>query len=441
MKKKLCAFCFFSNVCVCFLYQLLSQEPCLALCSRVYTDARVHTHMDTRGVMTCHNGGVVDDEARMTAELQAAMLADDGDGDAIMYVQRRLFPTADAAAATTSTGAGRRPGGPDADNNGLLGILFQPIAGDAGGSATSPAGEGLAVRCLQFSILDAESVSQMAAAVVTNPSTAEVPGCLSDLRMGASSVTNRPCQSCGASHHNCPGHFGCIRLPHPVLNPLFVSLVTTVLQTVCVRCHRLRLSPYFIQSMFPLPAVRAGALRLLQRLKSIAMLCARQTRCQFCRAELLVFKQQGLVVLASRRPTQMAAAAAAATQPQQQPPPSDPASPVSAAASKAFSRSPPIIGASPVVVPTTHIFSILVQMPDIDIHALGFVGFSNHPCGVDGSCLFFFFSPSVRSLSDPPPVLVRSGPCHRQCGDALRSGAATRQPAVHAHPRPPFRFE
>lgn len=67
-----------------------------------------------------------------------------------------------------------------------------------------------------------------------------------------------------------PGHFGRIVLPHPVINPLFVSLLVSVLQSICVNCHRLRLSPHYVN------LVVAPRCRLLARLKTVSALCLRQ---------------------------------------------------------------------------------------------------------------------------------------------------------------------
>ena len=133
---------------------------------------------------------------------------------------------------------------------------------------------------------------------------------------------------------NCPGHFGRIGLPHAVINPLFVGLLTVVLQTVCMNCQRLRISPYYLQAAFPMKS------RSLHRLKAIGALCSRQTFCQFCQAMVLSFKQQGISIMA--RPTLLD-------------------------------------GAALVMVPANIIFSVLVRLPDIDIAALGF-GSHNHPC-------------------------------------------------------------
>ena len=36
------------------------------------------------------------------------------------------------------------------------------------------------------------------------------------------------CESCGQSERNCPGHFGHIRLPVPVFNPMFFKTLLQV---------------------------------------------------------------------------------------------------------------------------------------------------------------------------------------------------------------------
>ena len=93
------------------------------------------------------------------------------------------------------------------------------------------------------------------------------------------------------------GHFGCIQLPYPVLNPMFLSLLVAVLQVHCINCHRLRLSPFYVNFLFP-PGSNNTGLRQLRRLKAIAALCSRQNFCAFCKAPTLSFKQQGLAITA-----------------------------------------------------------------------------------------------------------------------------------------------
>lgn len=96
---------------------------------------------------------------------------------------------------------------------------------------------------------------------------------------------------------NCPGHFGRIVLPHPVLNPMFIPLLVAVLQTVCIHCHRLRLSPYYVATLLPRTSLRTSVGHLA-RLKQIHNMCSRQIRCQFCGARLLTFKQNGITIYA-----------------------------------------------------------------------------------------------------------------------------------------------
>jgi hypothetical protein len=154
-------------------------------------------------------------------------------------------------------------------------LLFHPIAGDSAAHEQQSHWPPLLVpRGLQFGILDEPSpprahesgglasatIASLAVANVTNPSSTETPGSLSDQRMGASPNHSGLCHTCRQQHHNCPGHFGRIALPcaswsrrtgptswvHPVINPLFVSLLVTVLQGCCMNCNRLRLSPHYV---------------------------------------------------------------------------------------------------------------------------------------------------------------------------------------------------
>ena len=192
--------------------------------------------------------------------------------DVVLYTQQRIFIDDDGD-------GGRPPVVPSGDaaiSNLIRTNIFQPIAGGRLPDEVPPVAGIL--RGMQFGLLDAETTLRMASTIVTNPACVEQPRSLMDLRMGASAVSNLPCESCHENHHNCPGHFGCIRLPMPVVNPLFVGMLVGVLNTLCVACCRLRLSPHYINAMV---VHRAGTgLRLLRRLKAIAALCVRQTHCR-----------------------------------------------------------------------------------------------------------------------------------------------------------------
>jgi DNA-directed RNA polymerase beta' subunit len=300
--------------------------------------------------------------------MAAKILADEVK-EVVPYVQRRITtPTVNRGGDT------------------LHALLFHPIAGDSlavdhqHAAPAAELSELLALRHLQFGILDTRTIDELAVVTVTNPACTDTPGALADSRMGASPGRTGACQTCGQQHHNCPdqatigpigpmvpglGHFGRILLPHPVVNPLFVTLLTAVLQTTCMNCHRLRLSPLYVSTMLP------GRARQLQRIKAIGLLCVRQAqclcagidagmpaqsrvssamrprsgnnRCSDCFLSTLVFKQQGICITARRTDTPTG---------------------------------------SYVIVPASVIFASLVRLTEADLGALGFGGSvnSNHPC-------------------------------------------------------------
>ena len=151
------------------------------------------------------------------------------------YVQRRLIVPEEMGNRTERSDPSSSYG------EELHALLFHPIAGDSCQSKGEPKRVGLppllCLKRLQFGLLDAKTMVDLSVAVITSPSCNLNPGCLNDLRMGAG-VGGKACQTCGHHHHNCPGHFGRIQLPHPVINPLFVGLLIrfffSVSQTTCL---------------------------------------------------------------------------------------------------------------------------------------------------------------------------------------------------------------
>lgn len=47
------------------------------------------------------------------------------------------------------------------------------------------------------------------------------------------------CETCGNDSNGCPGHFGYIELPYPVINPVYLTYVTDMLKCVCYGCSSL----------------------------------------------------------------------------------------------------------------------------------------------------------------------------------------------------------
>lgn len=52
------------------------------------------------------------------------------------------------------------------------------------------------------------------------------------------------CSTCGHNNYKCPGHFGHIELPVPVVNPLFHKALSMLLKLSCLSCFTLQVPPY-----------------------------------------------------------------------------------------------------------------------------------------------------------------------------------------------------
>lgn len=55
---------------------------------------------------------------------------------------------------------------------------------------------------------------------------------------------SEPCGTCGGNIHTCPGHFGHIELPMPVVNPLFHKGLSMLIKLSCLSCFTLQIPPY-----------------------------------------------------------------------------------------------------------------------------------------------------------------------------------------------------
>eukprot|EP00177_Eucheuma_denticulatum_P001588 GFKZ01002840.1.p1 GENE.GFKZ01002840.1~~GFKZ01002840.1.p1 ORF type:complete len:1684 (-),score=219.39 GFKZ01002840.1:1449-6500(-) len=66
---------------------------------------------------------------------------------------------------------------------------------------------------------------------------------LYDPALGPVSFEDGLCVTCGLSYSSCPGHFGHIELPVPIVNPLLSKLVLKILRSSCWRCPLLLVFP------------------------------------------------------------------------------------------------------------------------------------------------------------------------------------------------------
>ncbi|KAJ2880176.1 hypothetical protein H4R27_004882 [Coemansia aciculifera] len=94
---------------------------------------------------------------------------------------------------------------------------------------------------VSFTFYEPSEVRRMSVKQVVNPVLLDslrnpTKGGLYDQAMGPFSK-NHLCATCSLSHFNCPGHFGHIELPAPVINPMMFDTMYRFLQGCCPYCH------------------------------------------------------------------------------------------------------------------------------------------------------------------------------------------------------------
>ena len=108
--------------------------------------------------------------------------------------------------------------------------------------------ETLFIKHLEFGTMSTDEVLEASVCLVTSAKyNAEEPeGTVYDPRMG----TVEPgvnCVTCMRDHKTCPGHFGHMILPTPVVHPLHYKFVLSVLRCFCHKCGLLLLSQGLIE--------------------------------------------------------------------------------------------------------------------------------------------------------------------------------------------------
>ncbi|KAJ2853076.1 hypothetical protein J3B02_003299, partial [Coemansia erecta] len=95
---------------------------------------------------------------------------------------------------------------------------------------------------VSFTFYDPSEVRRMSVKQVVNPVLLDslgnpTKGGLYDPAMGPF-TKNHLCGTCSLSYFNCPGHFGHIELPTPVVNPMMFDALYRFLQGCCPYCHK-----------------------------------------------------------------------------------------------------------------------------------------------------------------------------------------------------------
>ena len=99
------------------------------------------------------------------------------------------------------------------------------------------------VKKVQFKILNPEDVIKESCVKINisniyDNNNEPKYGGLSDYRMGVTEMKYK-CNTCEQTYINCPGHFGHIELPKPILVLEYLPFIIKVLNNVCIRCSKL----------------------------------------------------------------------------------------------------------------------------------------------------------------------------------------------------------
>ncbi|KOC69722.1 DNA-directed RNA polymerase I subunit RPA1 [Habropoda laboriosa] len=104
-------------------------------------------------------------------------------------------------------------------------------------------------KCLMFSMFTANDIRNLSVTKIRTPLSFNIlghplKGGLYDPALGPLIESSDPCSTCGCNVYKCPGHFGHIELPMPVVNPLFHKGLCTLIKLTCLNCFTLQIPPF-----------------------------------------------------------------------------------------------------------------------------------------------------------------------------------------------------
>ncbi|XP_033315278.1 DNA-directed RNA polymerase I subunit RPA1 [Bombus bifarius] len=104
-------------------------------------------------------------------------------------------------------------------------------------------------KCLMFSMFTANDIRNLSVTKIRTPLSFNIlghplKGGLYDPALGPLLESSDPCGTCGCNVFKCPGHFGHIELPMPVVNPLFHRRLSMLIKLACLNCFSLQIPSY-----------------------------------------------------------------------------------------------------------------------------------------------------------------------------------------------------
>ncbi|XP_076249165.1 RNA polymerase I subunit RpI1 [Calliopsis andreniformis] len=104
-------------------------------------------------------------------------------------------------------------------------------------------------KCLMFSMFTANDIRNLSVNKIRTPLSFNIlghplKGGLYDPSLGPLLESSDPCGTCGCNVFKCPGHFGHIELPMPIVNPLFHKGLCMLIKLTCLKCFTLQIPAY-----------------------------------------------------------------------------------------------------------------------------------------------------------------------------------------------------
>ena len=103
------------------------------------------------------------------------------------------------------------------------------------------------VENLGFALMSNEDREALAITAITSSDKTKNPQCINSSDMGSTSRTDI-CPTCKLRYPDCSGHYGLIKLPTPIFNPLFKKMMIDVMSVICHHCGEIKVPPESIKS-------------------------------------------------------------------------------------------------------------------------------------------------------------------------------------------------
>jgi DNA-directed RNA polymerase II subunit RPB1 len=137
------------------------------------------------------------------------------------------------------------------------------------------------IKSIQFGILSPEEICAISVCKMKHTRTAgQASETVYDERMGPASLHSN-CTTCEEDLFVCPGHFGRCELTVPIIHPLFIKYLVSILNCICLKCSQLKMTKEEIDLELNI-LEHDRYIRYIDRLHIIVKKCTSIAYCSTC---------------------------------------------------------------------------------------------------------------------------------------------------------------